>query len=181
MPPPPLQPRSSAVVAKLSVFQQSPPYLEGHIIHRLTPHTHIHNERFGLELSARHSRSALRHSSQVIVQNVKEFLHVRRECTAVPPMRRILCFPVACAVSNCYRKYPLLTSLMSLMLCRRGPPARWANLAHFLTVSADLCASVRICRVGVTVGVLGPNTPRGNHTDGTCDFCTRPRHYPSAG
>ena len=55
------------------------------MIHRHTPHTHIiHDERFGLELSARHSRSALRHSNQVIVQSVKVFLHVRQECTAVP-------------------------------------------------------------------------------------------------
>ena len=151
------------------------------MIHRHTPHTHIHDKRFGLELSARHSSSALRHSNQVIVQSVKVFLHVRQECTAVPPMRRILCSPAACAVSICYRTYPLFTSLMSLMSCRRCPSVRWANLAHFLTASADLCASVRICLGGVTVGVLGPNTPRDNHTGSTCNLCTRPRHYTSVG
>ena len=41
------------------------------------------------------------------------------------------------------------------------------NLARFLTVYADLCASVRVILVGVAVGVLGPNAPRGNRAGDT--------------
>ena len=41
------------------------------------------------------------------------------------------------------------------------------NLARFLTVYADLFASGRVILVGVAIGVLGPNTPRGNRAGGT--------------
>ena len=51
------------------------------MIHMM-PHKHIYNEWFGLELSARHSSSALRHINKATVQRVKVFLHKRRECTA---------------------------------------------------------------------------------------------------
>ena len=41
------------------------------------------------------------------------------------------------------------------------------NLARFLAFSADLCASVRVRLVGVPVGVLGSNEPRGNRSGRT--------------
>ena len=49
--------------------------------------------------------SALRHSSNVTVQSVQVFIHVRLECIAGPSMRIIRCSPLAaaCAVSSCCR------------------------------------------------------------------------------
>ena len=50
------------------------------------------------------------------------------------------------------------------MYSTRSEPCR------FLTVYPDLCASVRVSLVGVAVGVVDPNAPRGNRAGGT--FCT---------
>ena len=71
------------------------------MIHTYTSIYKVYDECFGLELSARHSRSALRHSNKVTVQSVKVFLHVRRKCTIVPSMRKILRSLAARAVSSC--------------------------------------------------------------------------------
>ena len=44
------------------------------------------------------------------------------------------------------------------------------NLAPFSTLSADPCAFVRVCLLGVAIRVLSINAPRGNRAGGTCSL-----------
>ena len=59
----------------------------------------MHDELFGIELSALRSSRALRYSNNVVVQGVKAFVQARREYTATLSMRRISCSSVVRAVS----------------------------------------------------------------------------------
>ena len=44
------------------------------------------------------------------------------------------------------------------------------NLARYLIVYTDLCASVRVCPVDIAVEVLGPNAPKVSCAGGTCSL-----------
>ena len=77
----------------------------------------------------------------------------------------IMCSPVELAASKCGKNESSLVCLW-LALCRRSYSVPWANLALFtisadLSASADLRSSVSVRLLGLAVGVLDANEPRG--------------------